>query len=196
VDVTRQVDSWRLRDDRAAARRGIALESIEALGAGATEAQLCRRAVTALAADADEHPFVMVYVLTADGRGARLAASCGIEEGSRWSPRFVDFEAGDGWPLEHVAATAEPVELARVEQRFGARPRGLPVVRAVRLLPLRARGADRVRAVLVAGVGEGGDAAMDHLRATADHLAAALSRAASRAEERAARDAQPVLPVF
>ncbi|HVO30377.1 MAG TPA: hypothetical protein VMV18_06560, partial [bacterium] len=172
-------DSYRVMHDRAAERRGIALRAIDALDAGASEADLCRRVATSLVAN-EEVPFALVYLV--DGsRGARLAAAAGVESDTRWSPRFLALDAADAWPVEHVIATGEPVELGQLEARFGARPAGIArEVRGARLVAIRGRGSDRVRGVLVVGLGA--EEPGSFLRTAAERLAAALGRASARAE--------------
>lgn len=192
-----EADSVRLRDEEPARRRGIALRAIETLGDEATELDLCRRAIKAIAEDAGI-PFAMVYLVSADRQSAQLAGAAGIEEGTRWTPRFVDFDRGTGWPLEHVATTGESARLEQLETRFGACPRGVDGdARVAHVLPVRGRAGEPVRAILVVGAREEEPAAAAFLRAAAERIAAALSRSRLRAEGLPRRGSvQPVLPGF
>lgn len=192
-----EADSYRLRDEDPARRRGIALRAIETLGDDATELDLCRRAIKAIAKDAGI-PFALVYLVSADRQSAQLAGAVGIEEGTRWTPRFVDFDRTNGWPLEHVATTGEGARLEQLETRFGARPAGVDgAARVAHVLPVNGRAGEPVRAILVVGAREEEPAAAAFLRAAADRIAASLSRARLRAEAPPRRGSeQRVLPGF
>ncbi len=192
-----EADSYRLRDEDPARRRGIALRAIETLGDEATELDLCRRAIKAIAEDAGI-PFAMVYLVSADRQSAQLAGAAGLDEGTRWTPRFVDFDRGTGWPLEHVATTGESARLEQLATRFGPCPRGVAGdARVAHVLPVRGRAGEPVRAILVVGALDEEPAAAAFLRAAADRISAALARSRLRAAAPPRRGfAQPVLPGF
>lgn len=187
-------DAVRSRREDPVMRRGIALKTIESLGADATEAELCRRALKTIAGDGEEIPFALVYLIDRARHGAQLAAAAGIEEGTRWTPRWVDFEKTSAWPLDHVASTGESAGLDQLETRFGSRPSSLRShAHRAFVLPVRGRSGEPVRAVLVVGLRDDEPATTTFLRDAADRIAVALSRARVRAAERSGR-AHPSLP--
>ena len=185
--------AFRTRREDSAQRRGIALEAIESLGADATESELCRRALRTLASDADEILFGLVYLVDRDRLGAQLAGSVGVDEGTRWTPRWVDFERSAGWPLEHVATTGESAGLDQLETRFGARPSSMKEAPSrAHALPVRGRAGEPVRAILVVGVRDDEPATAPFLRDAAERIAVALTRSRARAAERARRTQTPL----
>jgi len=193
-------DAYRTREVPAL-RRGMALKFIGVLGRADTEVDLCRRAVRNIA-DGEEIRFACVYLLGPERTAAKLSGSAGVEEGTRWAPRFIDFDSPAGWPIEHVAETGEGARVGHLEARFGAWPGSLDSVpRAAELLPIRGAAGEPVRAILVVGFRDAQSAfeAVDErmkafLTAASERMARALARARTRSAR--LRSGNPRLPGF
>ncbi len=168
------------------------LDTLRELGAqlphATTLPSACEAAIAALGKNPRCIPFALLYLLDADGRGARLCASHGIDVGTAASAPHVALDQDGSWPLALVARTQTEVVVDDLEQRFGtlvgaAWPE--PVKSAV-VLPVAtdAQGLG----VLVLGVSprlELDVTYRDFMRVTAQQIASVLAAARSREEERA-----------
>ncbi len=65
-----------------------------------TVAHACERSVQALATDARDLPFALLYLATPDGRSFTLAASSGIARGHAAAPETLLLDAPSSWPVE------------------------------------------------------------------------------------------------
>ena len=87
-------------------RRLRLLQELSAEAAAASADEACRRAMTVLARDPADVPFALVYLRHADRATLRLAASTGLEAGTRISPLACDLSssAADAlpWPFRRV----------------------------------------------------------------------------------------------
>ena len=101
-------------------------------------------------------PFVLIYLLDAQGRQARLVAGTGLEPGTVASPRTIDLQrgAGDSWPLADVWRSGLAVRVDGLEGRFGPMSCGPypESPQAAMALPITPPGLDRPLAVVVAGL--------------------------------------------
>jgi signal transduction histidine kinase/DNA-binding response OmpR family regulator len=78
----------------------------------------CEASLAALGACSRDVPFALLYLLDADGKGARLAAHAGIAPGLRASPPHVALDKSP-WPFAEVLETREMALVRDVEERFG-----------------------------------------------------------------------------
>ena len=113
-------------------------------------------AATALAANARDVPFALIYRVADDGATAELDAAAGIEAGARGCARSVALGGADDlWGLGEVVRSARAGH-ARTDlaARFAVLPTGAWAAPAhtAMVLPVQLPGQDRPRAILVAGV--------------------------------------------
>ncbi len=101
-------------------------------------------------------PFVLLYLLDADRRHARLVGGTGLAPGTAASPVSMGLEgqARPSWPLVEVLRSGASVQVDGLERRFGPLRCGpYPESPQVALaLPVTLPGSERPLAVLVAGV--------------------------------------------
>jgi hypothetical protein len=88
-------------------RRVVALRDLSArVSEAKTAEEACAIAAQTLAGHDKDIPFVLLYLLDADGKQARLAGAAGVEVGEDVSPVTVDIRpTGRGWPLAEAAQT-------------------------------------------------------------------------------------------
>ena len=103
-------------------RRVVALRDLGAKAAEAkTTEEACRIAAKTLAAHDKNIPFALLYLIDADGRRARLAASVGIASEGPACPPVLDLAAAgeQPWPLGAVVRTENMQVVGGLAGRFG-----------------------------------------------------------------------------
>jgi PAS domain S-box-containing protein len=119
-------------------------------------AQVCTLMAQTLAAYDLDLPFVLLYLLDADGTQARLAAHAGLAPGTVASPEVVDLQATQhpAWPLAEVARLGGIATVHAVDRKFGPLACG-PYPEAPQtalVLPISLAGLAQPFGLLVAGV--------------------------------------------
>ncbi len=177
-------------------RRVVALRDVGACaGEGKTAEEACAAAARTLAPHDKDLPFVLLYLVDADGKVARLAGAAGIDAGGAASPQLVDLDGPDPpWPLSEAIRSETMVVVDDLVQRFGnAVPQGPwsdPPRQAV-VVPIRSNIAHELAGLLVAGVSP--RLRLDGLyRSFFELLATQLATAIARAS-RLRRDAKAVV---
>jgi PAS domain S-box-containing protein len=121
----------------------------------ASEKAVYDAAARALAANARDVPFALIYRVADDGATAELYAATGIGVGAlAAAPHVALGGADDLWGLDEVVRAARPVTREGLAARFTVLPTGdwaVPPHTAL-VLPVQLPGQDRPRAILVAGV--------------------------------------------
>src|SRR5262245_28136259 len=173
-------------------RRVMALRD---LGSGAIEAKTAEDACAVAAGVLGKHvkdvPFALLYLITPDGKEARLASAAGAEPGQHLAPTVIALDAPDQpWPLGDVARTQSSRVVADLRDRFGdSVPQGpwsdAPGQAAV--VPIRSSLAHQVAGFLVAGVSA--RLRLDHLyqsffELVANQIAVTIANARAYEEER------------
>jgi PAS domain S-box-containing protein len=116
-DTQRTLSQRRMRTLRA-----LAAQAIPAQSAG----QACQLAAEALAANPNDVPFAMLYLLDATGQWARLTASVGLNAGHPAAPAEIEMgSAAMPWPLDEVLASGSAVEVGALKARLGPMPGGV-----------------------------------------------------------------------
>lgn len=174
------------------------LRTLRELAARTTEQsksaeEACQTATRILAENRHDLPFVLIYLLDADARTARLAGATGLPEASSASPRCVDLAAGEdqhsGWPLRTVQESGRAEVVSELGKRFGSLLGDVgsaPPERAV-VLPMAKPGQARLAGFVVAGASpqlvfdDGYKGFMDLL---AGQVATAVTNARAYEEER------------
>ena len=129
--------------------RDLSAETQEAKSAEAA----CAAATRVLADNAADLPFALTYLLSADGKQARLAGTTGAALAGELSPPVVDLDADATlWPLAAVARTGVGVEVE--PPRLLALPSGgdEAAPRRVVILPISPPGAAAPSGLLIAGI--------------------------------------------
>jgi hypothetical protein len=155
--------------------------------------QACRTAAHTLAGNPLDLPFTLIYLLDADGSGARLAGVTGLPNGSPAAPERVDLSAPQssdaGWPLRAVRDSGHAEVVANLGRRFGKLPCGVwpesPHTAVV--LPIGKGGQERLAGFLVAAVGPRrplDDTYLGFLEVLANQLGTAVANAGAYEEER------------
>jgi CheY-like chemotaxis protein len=138
-------------------RRVVALRDLGArAGEAKTAEEACALAARTLAGHDKDVPFVLLYLLDADRKRARLAGAAGVGKGEDISPLVVDLGEGGagGWPLAEVARGEVRRVVERLGERFASVPAGPwsdPPNTAV-VLPIPSNRAHEPAGLLVAGV--------------------------------------------
>ncbi|QJW93546.1 PAS domain-containing sensor histidine kinase [Frigoriglobus tundricola] len=138
------------------------LKTLRELAARTTESMIsaeaaCRAAARTLAANPNDLPFALLYLIDADGRTARLAGTAGLEAGSPAAPTavgLVEPSGADVWHLRTVADTRELQVVSDAAPRLGAGPVGIypePPHTAV-VLPVHKSGQHALAGFFVAGI--------------------------------------------
>ncbi|WP_244225063.1 ATP-binding protein [Corallococcus sicarius] len=113
------------------------------------------RALEALATNPADLPFALLYLLDADGTGARLEARMGLEGDCVACPERVllDDATRDPWPLARVARTGRAERVEGLRERFGALPlrEDVPAPDSALVLPLARTGESDPAGLLVLG---------------------------------------------
>jgi signal transduction histidine kinase len=184
-DTERTIGERRLRTLRElAARTTEEARSVE---------DACQTAARILADNPHDLPFILLYLIDADTRTARLAGVTGLPPRSAAAPPAVDLTAAEGpdagWPLRAVLETGRAEVLTHVGRWLGPPPVGvypeLPHTAAV--LPLRKSGQDRLAGFVVAGVSPRrpfDDDYQGFFDLLAGHIATAVANARAYEEER------------
>jgi signal transduction histidine kinase/CheY-like chemotaxis protein len=118
----------------------------------------CQTAARILGGDPHDLPFVLLYLLDADARTARLAGATGLSPGSAAAPSGLNFSTtgvpNTGWPLRAVLETGRAEVVTNIGPWLGSLPVGVypePPHTAL-VLPLLKSGQDRLAGFVVAGV--------------------------------------------
>jgi PAS domain S-box-containing protein len=179
-DTERTIGERRLRTLRElAARTNDVAKSVE---------EACQTATGTLIGNPHDLPFVVLYLLSDDGRRARLVGQTGLEMNSPACPAEVDLEHSP-WPFRQVADSGNAVEVDDIRERFGPLPGGAwpePTLRAV-VLPMAKPGQARPTGFVVAGVSPRlvfNDGYRGFLDLLAGHVATAVANARAYEEER------------
>jgi PAS domain S-box-containing protein len=138
------------------ARRRATLEALASQALEAKTAQAaCEIAAGVFGEASADLPFVLVYLLDADGTTARLASAAGLAKGTPASPATVDLEGGDApWSLGIVACTgtAQVVEVRGIDRTAASTAEDLcPSERAL-VVPIVQPGDAKPTGFLVAGM--------------------------------------------
>ena len=147
------------------------------------------RAAARLAGHAVDLPFVLLYRVDPEGKGARLVGSSGIAPGSTAGPTHVDLTADRGWPVAEACRTGRAVEVGDLEGRFGpfgCGPYEEPP-KAALVFPIALGGGEHPAVLLIAGVSPRrplDPAYRGFYSMLRDAVATAVSKAHSYAEER------------
>ncbi|CAN5823318.1 hypothetical protein BH11GEM1_BH11GEM1_33520 [soil metagenome] len=140
------------------ARRMRALRDLAArAGAGETPEEACAVAAETLAMHALDVPFVLAYLLDADGKHARLCGAAGLAAGARACPAVIDLaeaSPADAWPLAEVMRSGQVAIVDDLEARFGQLPGGQwpESTQCALVLPIRQLSHDVPVGFLVAAV--------------------------------------------
>ena len=110
-------------------RRVVALRDLSARVAEAkTAEEACAIAADTLAAHGKDIPFLMLYLLDAEGITARLAGAAGVEIGEigeQISPAVVDIrQPAGGWPLARAAQDGSMQVVEQLSEKFARVPSG------------------------------------------------------------------------
>ena len=140
-------------------RRVLALRDLGARSAEAkTAEEACRSRRRRWRSYPKDVPFALLYLLDADGKRARLAATAGVEEIALLGPTVIDLGAGEvekaAWPLADVIQSERIQVVQDLSPYFAAVPAGPwsdPPTTAV-VAPIRSTVAHRLAGILVAGV--------------------------------------------
>jgi signal transduction histidine kinase/DNA-binding response OmpR family regulator len=160
---------------------------------GKTAETACEIAAETLADHPKDIPFVLLYLLDADGRQAHLAGAAGVAIGDAVSPITVELTGAnvtaDCWPLADAVRREASVVVEDLEQRFVDIPAGpwSDRPRTAVVVPIRSTKAHQLAGLLVAGVSA--RLSLDHLYLSfldlvASQVATVIANARSYEEER------------
>jgi PAS domain S-box-containing protein len=102
-------------------RRIVALRDLGACaGEAKTAEEACAVATKTLAAHDKDLPFVLLYLIDADGKRARLAGAAGAEIGSEISSPTVELDQSnrDPWPMAQALQTESVQVVEHLNERF------------------------------------------------------------------------------
>ncbi|HTS48055.1 MAG TPA: ATP-binding protein, partial [Bryobacteraceae bacterium] len=158
---------------------------------GKTAQDAVRAAAATLAENPRDIPFALVYLLSSDGRTARLADTVRVEPGAAAAPSEIAIASGsDIWAFGRVLERRATGLVENLSQKCGRIVAGAwpePVERAV-VVPLAKPGVqDATAGFLVAGVSPRlllDDEYRGFLGLTAGHIAGAIANARAYEEER------------
>jgi GAF domain-containing protein len=128
--------------------------AIETAQAKTVEAA-CRTAIQALATNAFDIPFALLYRVEADGKQATLVETAGFEAKTSATPTIIDLtQANDNWGLRQIHQTGQAVIVDDLATRFGALPRGTwdESPAAAWVVPLTQSGQPQIVGFLVLGI--------------------------------------------
>jgi len=126
--------------------------------APATAHEACMTAAQALAGNAADLPFALLYLHDATGTEARVAGTVGLEAGTPLTPPLVDLMVDAGatapWPLERVARTGRAAVVTGLDTRDAPPlgPDATPSPHTALVVPIRLAGQDGLSGLLVAGI--------------------------------------------
>jgi signal transduction histidine kinase/FixJ family two-component response regulator len=135
-------------------RRLRTLSAIAEQSADATTVdEACRAVVAALAENAADLPFALIYIVDDSGRPPRLAAATGIWGVDDFGRDSAELSARGDWPLNTVldSGTALIVEGEAFQHAVGSAGAGVPPTRAL-LVPISLAGEASPVGVLVVGL--------------------------------------------
>src|SRR5262249_50832323 len=152
--------------------------------------QACERSARALATDARDLPFAMIYMLEPDGRTALLASAAGIERDHPAVMTSMSLDDELPWPLADVHAEHKPRVVSSLETAFQAtfpsgawqQPPGSAVV-----LPIMPTGETGRAGFLIAGLNPFrlfDDSYAGFMNLIAGQIAAAVPNAEAYEQER------------
>jgi signal transduction histidine kinase/DNA-binding response OmpR family regulator len=112
-EITQQV----IQERRVAALRDLGARLSEAK----TAEDACEDAASVFARHDKDTPFALIYLVSPDGKTARLAAAAGIEAETEMAPAVVSLEDDDGalWPLASAFRTERTQLVGHLASRFG-----------------------------------------------------------------------------
>lgn len=120
-----------------------------------TEVDACEIAAAELSRNANDLPFVLLYLLSGDGASLHLAGHAGIAADTPASPLTIDCQGAEApWPFPEAMESGKAVVVEHLEARFGPLPGGAwpePTQQAL-VLPMPRPGQQRPAGFLVAGV--------------------------------------------
>ena len=122
-----------------------------------TAAEACSRAAITLAQSPKDVPFVLLYLMDHDEQRARLAASCGFEQGTGLDPAVIELSnehSDKTWPLAIVRRTGKMQVVEDLSARFPIVPHGPwtdPTHSAV-VLPIRSNISHQFSGFIVVGL--------------------------------------------
>lgn len=160
------------------------------LGTRAIEAKTAEEACTAAATTLDRHatdiPFALLYLIDDDAKQLRLAGAAGISAGTSLSPRTINIESKQPWPISNALQS----EAAQVVDDLGGDvppgPWSDPPRQAVVTL-IRSNVAHQPAGVLIAGVSSRlrlDDSYLSFIELAATQIATAVANARAYEEER------------
>ena len=147
-----------------------------------------------VAANDRDLPFALIYLLDADGRSARLAASSGLPGDSASTLQALDGGSDSPWPFATVLQRGRPERTEELPPVLAQVPLGsgaVPVHQAM-VLPLVLHGQERPSGLLVAGINplrRLDDEYRGFLELLTGQMAAGLTSARVFEEERARSEA-------
>lgn len=120
-----------------------------------TEADVIDCVARCLGENQKDLPFTLLYLLTEDGKEARLACQTGVGPGHPAAPDSVRFsEDNPDWPIRDLLSGRDSMLVENIAERFGSLPSGFwdkSPWRAL-LLPITGQGQDAPVGVIVAGL--------------------------------------------
>lgn len=138
------------------------LATLRALAAGIVEAhtpeQVCHRAATVLSDNRADLPFVLLYVLSPDGKHAHLAGTTQLPAGTTASPQSIALSDEQApWPLHLVADSGQPMLVEECPPLVASplsalATEALPAPQAALVLPMTRAGEEQLSGFLVAGL--------------------------------------------
>jgi len=136
---------------RLATLRALADRSYQAKSAE----EACVIAAAELSKNPNDLPFTWLFLLSADGRSARLIGQSGCDPGDATNPEGVDVESSDGrWPFREIMDAGKPIALSGLTEKFGpisCGPWPEPVQHAL-VLPMIKPGQQQLAGFVVAGI--------------------------------------------
>ncbi|OAF02381.1 hypothetical protein AYJ54_26960 [Bradyrhizobium centrolobii] len=150
----------------------------------------CRRAGHALATDAKDLPFALIYLVEPDGRDITLVGSSGFDGDHPAAVVRISLDAPSPWSLTDVIRKQKSQLVSLLVSRFGAAfPRGVwdQSPRQAAVIPIPARGETARKGILVAGLNPFrlfDDDYRHFLELAAGEIGACLANAQAYEEER------------
>ncbi len=139
-------------------RLGVLRDVAEQAGNAVSEEDWGKLVLAVLGQHQLDVPFAALYRLNADATEARLAGGVNLELTTRLTPACIDLVDSDAasahWPLSAALACATPVQIDRLEARFGAIESGPypEPPQVAMMLPIVIAGMPHPIAVLIVGV--------------------------------------------
>lgn len=172
------------------------LKTLRELAARTTEESrsaenAARAAIEILAENPYDISFALIYLLDAEGKGARLAGATGLPADSPARPQTIDLSAAEsaGWPLAPALASPPTDLVSALRERFGPLPGGVwpeSPEQAI-VLPIKPSAQSSVAGLLVVGLSPRllfDDEYRGFLELTAGHIGTAIANAQAYQAER------------